>query len=111
MKIDHISGTSVETNNLPDADAILMEESKKLHELFIKYNRQVILVGEMMAKEGLSSTNGCVFYHVGNSELRKTPELFQAAVNSFYGRLDGFVRSLTRNTLGIGHIPPPQVKS
>ena len=32
MKIDHASGTSVETDKLPDVDAILMEESQKLHQ-------------------------------------------------------------------------------
>jgi hypothetical protein len=31
MKIEHITGTSVETDKLPDVDALLMEESQKLH--------------------------------------------------------------------------------
>jgi len=110
MKIDHASGTSVETDTLPDVDALLMEESKKLHTLFAQYNRQLFLIGEMKPDEKTPSKNGCVFFHIGPLGMKDDPETFGKAVDMFYGRMDGFIRGMSNGNLGIGHIPPPQVK-
>ena len=110
MKIDHAGGTSVETNNLPDVDAILMEECQKLYALFVKYNRQVFLVGEMIAKEGVPANVGCVFFHITTPEVAKDPDAFNATLNKYYGRLDGHIRGLSQQQLGIGRIPPPEVQ-
>ena len=111
MKIEHTAGTSVDTDKLPDVDATLMEESQKLHALFAKYNRQMFLVGEMIAREGMTATNGCVFFHVAPETASKDPDAFSKAINTYYGRIDGYVRSMSNNTLGIGRIPPPVVDS
>ena len=111
MKIEHVTGTSVETNTLPDADATLMEESKKLHALFAQYNRQLFLVGEMKAAEGRTAHSGCVFFHIGAPEMKDSPKEFGQAMNLFYARTDGYIRSMSNGQLGIGRIPPPIVES
>ncbi len=110
MKIEHAGGSSVETNNLPDVDAILMEECQKLHALFSKYNRQLFLIGEMIAKEGLTANNGCSFFHITTPENAKNPDVFNKDLNRYYGRIDGHIRGMSRQTLGIGRIPPPEVQ-
>ena len=111
MKIEHVTGTSVDTDTLPDVDALLMEESKKLHALFAQYNRQLFLVGEMKAREDRTAQSGCVFFHIGPPEMKDTPEMFGKAMNMFYSRTDGYIRSMSNGQLGIGRIPPPVVDS
>lgn len=113
MEIKHVTGTSVETDKLPDVDALLMEESKKLHTLFKQYNRQLFLVGEMRAKEEQPTIQGCVFFHVmpenpGNTPV--DPEAFQKASGMYWGRVDGYIRAMSNHRLGIGVIPPPVVE-
>ena len=110
MKIDHASGTSVETDTLPDVDALLMEESKKLHTLFAQYNRQLFLIGEMKGSDTRTASSGCVFFHIGAPGIKDTPEEFGKAINIFWGRADGYIRGMSNGNLGIGNIPPPQVE-
>jgi hypothetical protein len=110
MKLEHVNGKTVETDKLPDVDALLMEASKGLHELFAKYNRQLFLVGEMKSTEDKPASNGCVFFHLGEPGIDKNPEVMQKAVGLYYGRIDGYIRSMSNHSLGIGRIPPPQVE-
>jgi hypothetical protein len=108
MKLEHVSGASVETDKLPDVDALLMEASKGLHELFAKYNRQLFLVGEMKSTEDKPASNGCVFFHVGEMGLQDDKKKFNEALGRYYGRIDGYIRAMSNHSLGIGRIPPPQ---
>jgi hypothetical protein len=113
MEIKHVNGKSVETDKLPDVDAILMEESQKLHAIFKKYNRQLFLVGEMKSREDSKTINGCVFFHVMPEDPEGKPvdpQAYQKASGYYWGRVDGYVRSMTNHRLGIGVIPPPQVE-
>ena len=110
MKIKHVTGTSVDTDTLPDVDALLMEESKKLHGLFAQYNRQLFLTGEMKPSEKITAQQGCVFFHIGSPGLQNSPEEHGKAINIYYSRLDAHIKSLTGGQLGIGRIPPPQVE-
>lgn len=110
MEITHVTGKTVDTDKLPDVDALLMEASKELHSLFAKYNRQLFLVGEMKSTEDKTATNGCSFFHLGAPELQKDPEAMQKAAGMYYGRLDGYIRGMSNHTLGIGRIPPPVVE-
>jgi|FAXJ01.1.fsa_nt_gi hypothetical protein len=110
MKIEHINGNTVDTDKLPDVDALLMEASKVLHEQFSRYNRQLFLVGEMKSTEDKSARNDCVFFHVGVPGSEKQPEEFNKAIGRYYGRIDRYVRMMSDQSLGIGRIPPPQVE-
>jgi folate-dependent tRNA-U54 methylase TrmFO/GidA len=109
MKIEHITGTSVETDKLPDVDALLMEESQKLHALFAKYNRQLFLLGEMIGMNGASAANGCMFHHIAATTADDDATRTKA-FNMYFGRMDNYIRQMTNNQLGIGNIQPPQVK-
>jgi hypothetical protein len=111
MKIEHANGTSIDTDTLPDVDAILMEESRKLHALFAQYNRQLLLVGEMKAAEGRTAQSGCVFFHICSPSMQNSAEEFGKAMNMFYARTDGYIRSMSNGQLGIVRIPPPIVES
>ena len=111
MKIEHVTGTSIDTDTLPDVDAILMEKSKELHDLFAKYNRQLFLTGEMKATQNNTSRSGCVFYHMGSPELKNNPEELNIAIHTFFARLDGHIRGVSAGGLGIGPTQPPQVDS
>ena len=31
-------------------------------------------------------------------------------MNTYYGRIDGYIRGISNSTLGIGRIPPPLVE-
>ena len=110
MKFKHVDGRTVDTDKLPDVDALLMEESKKLYEQFLKYNRQLFLVGEMKGEEDTTAINGCAFFNPGTSCLTKDPEAMQKTAGIYYGRIDRCIRGMSKNTLGIGRIPPPQVE-
>jgi hypothetical protein len=110
MEIKHVNGNTVDTDKLPDVDALLMEASKELHSLFAKYNRQLFLVGEMKSTEDNPTSNGCMFFHLGALGLEKDPESIQKAAGMYYGRIDGYIRSMSNHTLGIGRIPPPVVE-
>ena len=114
MEIKHCGGTTVETDKLPDVDAMLMEESKKLHETFKKYNRQLFLVGEMKAKEQQPSIQGCVFFHIMAEDpedpKKVDPEIYRKSSSVYWGRVDGYIRGMTNHQLGIGVIPPPVVE-
>lgn len=97
MEIKHVDGTSVNTDQLGDVDALLLEESAKLYKLFVKYNRQVLLLGEMRASADatLDKSLGGSFFHLcketDNQEIKNNK--FFAYLN----RIDGFVRMFTRN--------------
>jgi hypothetical protein len=110
MEITHANGKSVDTDKLPDVDALLMEGSKALHELFAKYNRQLFLIGEMKSTEDKSASNGCSFFHLCSKETSEDPEAMQKAVGAYYGRIDGYIRGMSNHSLGIGRIPPPVVE-
>lgn len=113
MEIKHVSGASVETDRLPDVDAILMEESQKLHALFKKYNRQLFLVGEMKSIEDRKAIQGCVFFHImpeAEDPTKIDPTEYRTRSGVYWGRVDGYIRGMTNHQLGIGVIPPPQVQ-
>ncbi len=112
MEIKHVNGEVVDTDKLSDVDAILMEESKKLHLLFQKYNRQLFLVGEMKGKEE-AKFRGSVFFHImplGPEGSTVDVEEYKKAAGIYWGRVDAQVRGMTNHQLGIGVIPPPQVQ-
>jgi len=109
MKIEHLTGTSVDTDSLPDVDALLMEESKKLHALFSQYNRQLLLIGEMKASKTRSHQEGCSFFHIMEKQEPPNAEELNAAINMFYARTDASIRTMSGGRLGIGRIPPPIV--
>ena len=110
MKLEYVNGKTVETDKLPDVDALLMEASKGLHELFAKYNRQLFLVGEMKSMEDKPASVGCVFFHLCTKETSENPEAMSKVVNAYYGRIDGYIRGMSNHALGIGRIPPPVVE-
>ena len=110
MEIKHADGKKVDTDKLPDVDALLMEESKKLHTLFKQYNRQLFLVGEMKGKEGQATIQGCVFFHIMPETTPVDPREFRKASGIYWVRVDGYIRSMTNYQLGIGIIPPPIVE-
>lgn len=103
MEIRHLDGSTTNTNELADIDALLMEESKKLHELFAKYNRPMVLIGEM--KPFTNTRGGCVFFHFAteDSTLEQQQENFDKCIRN----VDGFIRSITQNKLCITAIHPP----
>jgi hypothetical protein len=107
MEINHLNGESVDTDKLGDVDAILMEESYKLHTLFAKYNRQLFLIGEMNATKDTSSEEGCAFFHVDN-KVSDDISVVAKTFNKFVGRIDRFLRTFTRGQLFISqNIVPP----
>jgi len=110
MKVEHVTGATVDTDRLPDVDALLMEESKKLHEQFAKYNRQLFLVGEMKSTVDKPASGGCSFFHVGAKGIQDDKEKFKEAIGRYYGRIDGYIRAMSNHSLGIGRIPPPVVE-
>lgn len=100
MKITHVDGVTVDTDTLSDIDALLMEESKKLHELYAKYNRQLFLVGEMKNHPDSTAKQGGVFFHVADES---SPEpVIVDAWNSFYWRLNCFIEKMSNGHLFIG---------
>jgi hypothetical protein len=64
----------------------------------------------MMAKEGETTSTGCIFFHIGEAGISKDNEAFAKAMNTYYGRIDGYIRGISNGTLGIGRIPPPVVE-
>ena len=87
MKIKYVNGESVETDKLPDVDALLMEESQKLHALFKKYNRQLFLVGEMNSKRDSKLIHGCSFFHL----MPEDPTDPEKVNNEEYRRASGIL--------------------
>lgn len=110
MKVEHVTGATVDTDKLPDVDAMLMEASKELHGLFKKYNRQLFLVGEMKSTENNPASTGCSFFHLCSKETSEDPVAMRKVVGNYYGRIDGYIRGMSNHSLGIGQIPPPQVE-
>lgn len=97
MKITHTNGDGCDTNTLPDVDAMLMEKSKELHELFSTYNRQLLLVGEMKAADGKSSESGCAFFHV--AKVGTPQEEIAKGYGKFWWRANGFILGMTEGNL------------
>lgn len=106
MEINYVNGGSVNTDKLNDVDAILMEESAKLHKLFAQYNRQLVLVGEMKSTEDTSAEDGCSFFHVGKTN--DDEQTIRKGVNRFMKRIDGFIRTFTQGNLFIVQTPPSE---
>lgn len=100
MEINHLTGGGVDTDKLNDVDALLMEESAKLHKLFAQYNRQLFLIGEMKATKDTSAEEGCAFFHVDN-KMSDDVSVVAKSFNRFVGRIDGFLRTFTRGQLFI----------
>lgn len=102
MKIEHVNGCEVDTDILPDVDAMLMEESKKLHETFAKYNRQLCLIGEMKGSND-STKCGCVFFHIGHPKMEKE----ESAINydKFMRSIHNFVFGFTNGAYILGSNP------
>lgn len=111
MEINHVGGGAVETDKLNDVDALLMEESAKLHKLFAQYNRQLFLIGEMKATKDTSAEDGCAFFHVDN-KVHDDTSVVAKTFNRFIARIDGFLRTFTRGQLFVAQnnfpkLPPP----
>ena len=101
MIIEHVNAKSVDTDKLPDVDAQLLEESKKLQELYAKYNRQLLMVTETRGSNETLSTE-CAFYHIG--PLTMTKEESQNAHTKFIARIDDAIRGLSKNQIGLAFI-------
>jgi len=104
MKIEHVDGRVVDTTNMTDIDALLLEESKKLQELYAKYNRQLFLAGEVKATPESPARSGVVFFHVGNPDDKELGK----AWNTYFWRLNAFIMQMSNGNLFIGHTNPPQ---
>lgn len=102
MEINHIDGSTVNTNNLNDVDAILMEESAKLYKLFSKYNRQLVLLGEMKATEQGPSEVGCIFFNVDSLDCDK--EDLPKKVDKFILRVDRFLYQFSNGQLRVARV-------
>ena len=105
MKITHVEGDIVETNNLPDVDAILMEESQKLFSLFKKYDRQLFLIGEMQGSEKQHPDRGCCFFHVMMFDSQDRPKIdeekYKIKWNSYWSRINKYIQTMTGSLLSI----------
>ncbi len=106
MQLNHVNGQSVETNDLNDLDAHLMEESSKLHKLFKKYNRQLMLIGEMQAVKDQSTERGCTFFHISSDTC--TPEKAYENFMRVIGRMDQSLQTMTKGQMFIAALQPPQ---
>ena len=104
MQIEHTSGDITNTDKLTDADALLMETSQNLHELFCRYNRQLLIVGEMRVCEG--GTGGIFFSISPKGTAKKNPEKYRHSAAQFMDRLDTCVRIMSHNQLSIQPTPP-----
>ena len=96
----HNDGTVVDTDKLNDVDALLLEECKKLHLLFVQYNRQLFLVGDM--KNGISpetNKNGTIFFHV--CPPTQSSEEISKNWHTYYWRINGFLDKITNGQLYI----------
>lgn len=115
MKIEHMDGSVTDTNKLPDLDAILLEESKKLHELFRSHNRQAFIAGDMKTKkDGVAKE--CVFFHIAQplpEGVEPDKEQMSKDLSAFYSRIDRLLRGMTNNQLGVFPValmpPPPEI--
>lgn len=105
MEITHNSGDTVNTDKLSDVDALLMEESKKLYDLFHKYNRQLLLLGEMKSSEITTKEQGCSFFHV--MPKTATPDEINKGFHMYFWRLDGFLRMISQGKMFIARPPAP----
>jgi len=99
MEITHINGKKIDTNALPDVDAILIEENKKLHELYAKYNRQLILLGDVKGSLEQVTTRGCAFFHIGDPSIINDTTKYGEAYSSIISKIDWFLRSISRDNL------------
>ena len=104
MKIVHTDGSETDTDKLTDVDSLLMEESKKLFDLYKKYQRQVCIIGEVR------EYTGCSFYNIvakkDEIENKETPDISRKASARFYYSIDKFVRQISKNTMCLTNIPP-----
>jgi hypothetical protein len=108
MEITHCDGTKVDTDKLGDVDALLMEESAKLHKLFAQYNRQLLLVGEMKGLENDSANitgSGTSFIHI--APLVSTQEVQITQFNKYISRIHSFIYAISRGSLGIRKMLEP----
>ena len=101
MKITHVDGEEINTDKFADVDAMLMEKSKELYELFRTYDRQLLLVGEMKGSENTSSLNGCVFFHV--AKIDSSPEELKNAYRKFWWRSNGYIHGMSGGNLYIAN--------
>ncbi len=102
MKITHADGVIVDTDKLCDVDALLLEESAKLHKLFAKYNRQLLLLGEMKGSDEFNmNKSGTSFFHIMDPNVTVTPEVRDEKYNKYISRIHGFVQTISQGYLGI----------
>jgi hypothetical protein len=112
MNIEHVNGTTTDTNTLNDVDAELMEASKNIHALFAKYGRQMLIIGEMKSSDVTTAEQGCAFFHVGIKD--PTPDEFNKAMHKYLWRLDGFINMISRGEMFLARKPvaePPKEQS
>jgi hypothetical protein len=107
MEITHLDGAKVNTDKLGDVDALLMEESAKLHKLFVQYNRQLLLVGEMKGLENnkTDAKFGTSFFHI--APLDSTQEVQIKQFTKYISRIHWLIYTISRGSLGIGKMPEP----
>ncbi len=102
MKIKHTDNTITDTDKLNDLDSLLLEEIAKIHELFAKHKRQVMIVAEIHRNSAKNDYDGCSFFHIANEKNDEYPKL----CDKFLGRIDRFLKSFSNNQLFIAHINP-----
>lgn len=103
MKIDFTDGHCIDTDKLPDADALLLEETNKLRQLYEKYNRQLYLVAEIRAHANYNMDPGICFYNFGPDSLKDDHQKLRIEIARCMARLNNCIRFTTNETL---HIVP-----
>lgn len=89
----------IDTDKLSDVDALLLEECKKLQELFIKYNRQLYISGEIKADESHTAKEGVNFIHVFHGE--HSDEEKRRLFIEFYQRLHWGLSNQSNGEIGL----------
>jgi len=98
MKISHYDGSVSDTDKMNDVDALLVEKMKELHELHVKYGKQVVILSASGGKYG-----SCHFHMI--DEDKKHTEEAKNAFDSFMNRLDWFVLTFTGKRFSIAPMP------
>lgn len=88
MKINDINGTIIDTDKLNDVDSLIIEESRKLYELCIKYNIPLFMVI-------LKSDNKTIGHINPSSKLKE---------GYLWGGLNSALKYLSNNIFYLGDI-------
>lgn len=103
MEITHTTGEKINTDTLPDVEAMIMEKSEELRKLCADNHRHLLLIVDAKGTKSRMTH----FWSMKTKE-EMTAKEYSESYNVFFDSINNFVKIFSRNTIALARVENSQ---